>query len=153
MGFEIQPIRPVHNHYGTRDTVSGAGSFTTNGPDRTYEFTIDETALTEFLPEVTIYKGERITSATVTGLDQFATTGGTFDITLTRLDNQAETDYTILETELEVAPDVAVAVASMASVTAVTAADSLVSITGVAGTFGTYGKVKIHIETGRVVEP
>ena len=151
MGFETQPIRPVTNHYGARETVSGAGSFTTNGPNRTYEFTLDETAIDEFLPEVTMYAGEIITGARVVGIDQYTTTGGTIDITLTRLDTLAETDFAISEAELEVAPNVTAAVVSMASVTAVVAADSLVSITGKAGTFTTFGKVKLHIDTTRVV--
>ena len=152
MGYETQAIRGVKNHYGTRGPVSGAGAFTANGSERVYEITIDETALTEFLPELTIYKGEIIKEATIVGIDQYTTTGGTFDLTLTPADGVGTVvDYAVLETELEVAPDVSAAIASMAAVTAVVPEDCLLSITSVAGTFATYGKVKIQIKTDRVV--
>lgn len=153
MTFEVQRIRGVNNHYGTRDTRSGAGSYTTNNNERTHTIVLDETSYGGFLPEITIYAGERITGGTVTGVDQAAGTGQTLDITLRRLDNDAETDYAITDVQAEVAPGVTAAITSMANVTANVAADSLLVLTGLsaAGTRTTVGKVIVQIKTERIV--
>lgn len=150
MSFENQRIRGVNNQYGSRETESGAGSFTTNGPERIYEITLDQTAIDEFLPEVTIFAGEIVKEVTTLGVTQYVTTGGTVDLTLTTVPGGVATDYAVTEAELEVAPDAVGTIASLAAGTRIDE-DSTVSITGKAGTFTTFGEVKVQIKTQRVV--
>ena len=148
MGFELNPgpRGSVHNQYGARDTESGAGSFTTNGPERIYEFILDETSVAgTFLPPVAIYEGERILSITAYIDVPYAGTGESVTLTI------GGNDISIVEAELEGSQGSSFVPADASAIDTFTD-DTGVSISS-AGTVTTYGKLRVQVKTQRVAGP
>lgn len=148
MSFELQPgpRGSVHNQYGARDTDSGAGSFKADGPERIYEFILDETSVAgTFLPPVTVYEWERILSITAYIDEPYAGTGESVTLTI------GGKDIALVEAELEGAQGSSFVPADASAI------DTFTDPTGVsigsAGTIDTYGKVRLQVKTQRVAGP
>jgi len=154
MSFENTAGLGVNNHYGQRDTVSGAGGFTSSGPDGEIEIILDEASLSDgFLPSVTMYAGTVIEDVTVVGDTLFVSDVGTA-VEIKGVTTPAN-KITLSEAELETA---AGAVASGAGTaagefvsTAVTTADDTLTVAVSAGAVTTYGRLIVRIKTRRVV--
>lgn len=154
MGFENTAGLSVNNHYGERDTVSGAGVFHTSGPSGEIELILDEASLSDgFIPNVTVFAGTVIEDVTLVGDTLFVSDIGT---TVVIAGSTVGTNtITLTEAELETA---AGAVASGAGTpagefvsTAVTTADDTLTVSVPTGAITTYGRLIVRIKYRRIV--
>lgn len=147
--YELMRIRGVHNHYGQRDTGSGAGGYQAQGPEKLIEVEITPDNLTgTFLPEVTVYQNSDIKSATLYVDEVFVLTGATVEVRAKGTPAN-KVDITELNLESLGKVDLTSALAGEWAATAYpTTADDLIELALTAGTVDDLdvGKARLVLE-------